>query len=376
MPRLLMWCQHALGMGHLVRSYALAAGLAERFDVVLVAGGHVPDGIAPPPGVRIVPLPAVAAEAGDWSAVGTDRGLMEARTTALLAAFDEHRPDVLVVELFPFGRKRFTGELVSLLMRAHALDRRPQVACSVRDILVGARRDQARHDRRARFLADRWFDLVLVHGDPSFASFEDTFPEPLTIPVHHTGFVVAPGPAAVARPAGRLVVASAGGGAVGEPLLTSAIQAQALLAGEGYTLRAIAGPLLPADGCARLADLAEATPGAELVRVVPDLPGELREAAVSVSQCGYNTALEVVGAGIPAIVVPYASGREDEQRRRADRLAALGAVSVLSADDLTPGVLADAVRARCGRPVAAVPLALDGAARSAELLEAAIGVPA
>ena len=377
MPRLLMWCQHALGLGHLVRSYALAAGLAERFDVVLVVGGHVPDEITPPPGVRIVPLPAVAAEDGDWAAVGADRELMRARTNALLAAFDEHRPNVLVLELFPFGRKRFTGELVSLLMQAHGVDgRRPLVACSVRDILVGARRDQPRHDRRARFMADRWFDMVLVHGDPAFALFADTFPEPLAIPVHHTGFVVAPRPAPETRASGRLVVASAGGGAVGEPLLTAALQAQAMLADEGFTLRAIAGPLLSPEGFSRLEKLAAATPGAELTRVVPDLPSVLAQAAVSVSQCGYNTVLEVVGAGVPAIMVPYRAGREDEQHRRADRLAARGAVSVLSAEGLDPATLADSIRARCGQPVMPVALEVDGAARSTELLEVAIGVPA
>ncbi len=268
MPRLLMWCQHALGMGHLVRSYALAAGLAERFDVVLVAGGHVPEGIAPPPGVRIVPLPAVAAEDGDWSAVGTDRGLMHARTAALLAAFDEHRPDVLVVELFPFGRKRFTGELVSLLMRAHALgDRRPLVAC------VGARHPGRRAARPAAPRPPR-----AVHGRPlvrrscwctaTRRSRRSRTPSRSRSrsPVHHTGFVVARPrrPAHRGRTAG-CVVASAGGGAVGEPLLTTALQAQALLAGEGYSLRAIAGPLLPADALHRLARPGGDTPGAELV---------------------------------------------------------------------------------------------------------------
>jgi predicted glycosyltransferase len=193
--------------------------------------------------------------------------------------------------------------------------------------------------------------------------------------VQHTGFVVAPAHVGSPRPAGRLVLASAGGGSAGEPLLTTALQAQSILAAEGFTLRAIAGPLLPADGVGRLAAIAAATPGAELVRVVPDLGPELARAAVSVSQCGYNTALEVVAAGIPAIVVPFGEGLEDEQRRRAGRLATLGAVSVLETSHLTPSTLAAAVRARCGQPVAPVALTRDGARCSAALLEAAIGVP-
>ena len=55
-PALLFYCQHSVGLGHLMRSYALCDRLAERFRVVLIAGGQLPEGIAPPPGVEIVAL--------------------------------------------------------------------------------------------------------------------------------------------------------------------------------------------------------------------------------------------------------------------------------------------------------------------------------
>ena len=51
-PPLLFYCQHSVGLGHLMRSYALCAALAERFRVVLVCGGALPGGIRPPAGVR------------------------------------------------------------------------------------------------------------------------------------------------------------------------------------------------------------------------------------------------------------------------------------------------------------------------------------
>jgi predicted glycosyltransferase len=43
---------------------------------------------------------------------------------------------------------------------------RPRVVCSVRDILVGGRSNQARHDQRACELANRSFDAIMVHSDP------------------------------------------------------------------------------------------------------------------------------------------------------------------------------------------------------------------
>ncbi len=117
---------------------------------------------------------------------------MELRREMILGAYRRHRPRVVMIELFPFGRKKFADELLPLLELAHADRARPLVVCSVRDILVG-RSDQPEHDERASRLANRWFDAVLVHADPRFARLEESFRPrtPLEIPVRYTGFVVA-----------------------------------------------------------------------------------------------------------------------------------------------------------------------------------------
>ena len=54
------------------------------------------------------------------------------------------------------------------------------------------------------------------------------------------------------------------------------------------------------------------------------------------SQCGYNTALDLLRARVPALVVPFAEGREDEQTRRAARLERCGALRVLPPERLEP----------------------------------------
>ena len=94
-------------------------------------------------------------------------------------------------------------------------------------------------------------------------------------------------------------------------------------------MRAIAGPLMPDDAFERLRAEAAGVPELELLRSVPDLAAELAGAAAAVSQAGYNTTLEIVRAGVPALVVPYATPEEDEQLRRARRLADLGVLRVL-----------------------------------------------
>jgi predicted glycosyltransferase len=356
-PALLFYCQHSVGLGHLMRSYTLCERLAERFRVVLLCGGELPAGIAAPENVELVALPPLGVRPGAGFGSGDPRLSTERawalRSERIMAALHAVRPAVVLVELFPFGRAKFARELVPLLEAAR--NARAFTACSLRDILVDGRADQRAHDDRARALADAHLDAVLVHCDPRFARLEETFRPsvPLRVPVHYTGFVAGPPVRAATR--GRHVVASAGGGRVGAALLRAAIEAQPAL---GRPLRVIAGPLMPDAEFEAL----RRGPDVEVVRTVPDMARELSQAAASISQCGYNTALDLLRTRVPALVVPYATEEENEQTRRARRLERLGAVMVAThVNGQLPELLEFAP--------AAPALDLDGAARTRDLLE-------
>src|ERR1041385_7321735 len=56
-PAILFYCQHSLGMGHLVRSLALADRLSRRFRVMLLNGGRLPAAIKVPSNIQLVNLP-------------------------------------------------------------------------------------------------------------------------------------------------------------------------------------------------------------------------------------------------------------------------------------------------------------------------------
>ena len=117
-------------------------------------------------------------------------------------------------------------------------------------------------------------------------------------------------------------------------------------------------------------------PGVELVRQVGDMVAEMRGARASLSQCGYNTALDILVARVPALVVPYATETENEQSERATKLAALGAMMALDAPGgraaagahPDPVQLAAAIEALLRFAPAANALALDGAAESARVM--------
>jgi predicted glycosyltransferase len=377
-PVVLFYCQRSLGMGHLIRSMALAAGLAQAFRVVFLNGGPLPKGINMPAGVEIINLPPVGLNA-DNQLVSSDRRrtaerAFELRRKIILETFQSLRPQIVLIELFPFGRKKFAGELLPLLDEARGGSRpRPLIICSLRDILVGRRTDQQKHDARAVSIANQYFDAILVHSDPRFARLEESFQacSKLRPAIHYTGYVSfkrdAERDAEIIR--GNRVIVSAGGGIVGRSLFQTAVEAHALLRDENVEMKIIAGPFLPEPEWQELRQIARGRKGLQLSRCIPDLCEQMRAAAASVSQCGYNTSLDILQSGVPALVVPYAEGLEDEQTRRAERLSQLGAIRVLEHRLMNPRSLADEIRSLLKFKPKRAALDLNGVANSAQTLE-------
>lgn len=375
-PTLLLYCQHSLGLGHLTRSWALADALAANFRVVVLMGGAAPPGLSPPHSIEVLALPPLGqSSSGDLVSLDSHYTIDDAkrvRQQTLVETFRTLRPDVLVIELFPFGRKKFAFELVPLLdFQSRLCHWRSLVLCSVRDILVSRGTEQQDHDERARIVAERHFDAVLVHSDPALANLDDTFRPrtPMRVPVYYTGFIAPGGVRVRPEEPRREVVVSAGGGRVGEPLFRAAIDAYDLLwPTERLPMKIIAGPFLPDDVWQSLIAGAHDRPGLRFERTVPDLCGELSCAAASVSQFGYNTALDILRARVPALVVPFGEGHEDEQRSRALRLEQLGVVRVLQPKDLEGRTLAAEIMATLAFQPRAAHVDLNGTDRTVRLV--------
>jgi predicted glycosyltransferase len=380
--RLLFYCQHSLGLGHLARSLRLAEGLTDRFDVLLLNGGRFPAGTRVPAGIDVLNLPPLGHDAGTELVSHDPAYSVEAacarRTELLVRALAETRPAVLLVEMYPFGRRKFEFELLPLLDAVAALGAdRPKVVCSLRDILVQRPVGQATHDERAVTRLNASFDAVVMHADPAFATLPESFrpATPLRVPVHYTGFVAPPAPAPVGRRLDRMVV-SAGGGMVGEPLVRAAVEVHRdLFIRTGLHTTVVAGPFLPEPVWDWLREQTAHSPVLEAVRRVDDLAGEIAASALSLSQGGYNTTMDLLRAGTPAVVVPYAEGTEDEQTRRTSRLAQLGVLRMVPATSLgdREALLDELVAAAAAEP-APVRLDLSGAETTARVL-ATIATP-
>jgi predicted glycosyltransferase len=367
--------QHLLGVGHLKRAATLAHALAAQgMQVTLASGGPAMPGMTPD-GVRLVQLPpASAADLTfkvllDESGRPIDDAWKRRRADALLAAWRAAAPQVLLLELFPFGRRQMRFELLPLLDAAAGAPQRTAIACSVRDILGGLKSPERRQETLA--LVERYFDRVLVHGDPDVIPFERTFPgaERIAGRIAYTGYVVEPERAADSGAGRNEVIVSAGGGAVGAGLLEAAIHAKPLSTLRDRTWRVLAGDNLPDRDFRRIAGLAANDSGIVLERSRADFTTLLSNCALSVSQAGYNTLMETVRAGARAVVVPFARGQETEQTLRAHCFAERGLLEVVEEAALAPAALAAAIDRSARKPM---PLAgaidLDGARKSAALI--------
>ncbi len=379
----LFYVQHLLGIGHLQRALSLVDAIAlEDIAVTLVLGGEPPPWPIFARAERLVQLtPVSARDASFKELVGPagqpiDQKLKKSRREALLAAFDAASPDAIVIEAFPFGRRAFRFELEALLEAARARRPRPRILCSLRDIVVVPDELTRRRDIIDRVRAD--FDFVLVHGDPDFIPLDESFPAASEIAnrLIYTGYISGQDqPDATDETAGAdEVLVSVGGGAVGGTLLSTAVEARRRGCLNGLTWRLLAGPNLPAGTFEELAGGLPA--GAVLERYRQEFPQMLRRCRVSVSQAGYNTILNILAARVPAVVVPFASERETEQRLRAERLAARGVLELVDEADLTPDRLSCAIKRAIERGPGTISVQTGGARCAASLIGDMIRDPA
>jgi predicted glycosyltransferase len=383
MKRIAFYCQHVLGVGHLVRSTEIIRALCTHFSVLLISGGEPVDGFRFPPEVEVVNLPALQTDA-DFSELQVCNGsksieeILDARKTMLLSVLDRFGPDAFVIELFPFGRKRFAFELIPALAHIHEQRDRAKVVCSLRDILV-QKRDQNKHEERVCNIVNRYFDLVLVHGDPSFQKLDETFSKvgDLNCPMRYTGYVAQPSSdkqaagLKIVLPEEPFILVTIGSGRYrnGQKLLWSIIETAALLAQElPHRFVIFAGPFIPHEEFLKLKELAAQQPNITLDRYTPDLLQYMNRADLSISMGGYNTIMNILSTGTRAIVFPYTVNDDQEQYIRAEKLRQLGVIDMIHPDALEPTRLAAAIRAALRRNPAHLECNLHGAEESARLL--------
>ena len=364
-PRLLIYSQDGLGLGHQRRTSLLAdeflrscpgASALTVSDSPL--GKFFPSSS---PGHDYCKLPSVRKVGpGDWTPVSlcsTFTDVLEMRREMLRSTVLGFRPDVLLVDHMPHGAM---GELVPTL---EALRDEPTVVVlGLRDILDAPAVIRERWRLEGAYEAvDRYYDQVFVYGsaDVFDVATQYGWPAATGSKIRYSGYVCAPPPSAAPESArsryptapdgGRLLVAMAGGGADAYPLFDALLAAMPLVqASVPCHLVLITGPFLPAARRAELVARARGLP-VDVVTSVPAPPRHAASADLVVAMAGYNTTVELLSVGTPALLVPRA-GPSAEQQMRARLFAERGWVDWLPPHDLTADALAAAVVRALHRP--------------------------
>jgi len=328
--KIMLYSQHILGIGHFFRSMEIARAL-HGHEVMFVEGGDPLPGFTPPAHVSRFMLPPLMMDA-EFKAMEVRGGSLEdvkrARTKLLSEAFRDFAPQVLMTELFPFGRRQFRFELMPILQMIRENRMSVKVVCSLRDILV-EKTNQAAYEAWVLDLLNTYYDLLLVHSDPRLIVLEETFSQvdKIRVPIHYTGFVTRPLPNVRKEPGRKVIVASSGGGKVGVDLLASAIVAAQSLPDPNLLLKVFIGPFMEDADRDFLQNLAVGDSRTTLHVFSPDFLAELMAAELSISMAGYNTCMDILNTGVKALVFPFPQNRE--QTLRAKKLESLGLVGIL-----------------------------------------------
>ena len=119
MASVLFYVQHLLGIGHLARASRVADALVRGgFEVTMVTGGMPVAGF-PGPGLHHVALPTVSSASEAFSGLvdaggkPVDETFKQRRRDLLLDTLRDRRPDIVVLEAFPFGRRQMRFELAA-----------------------------------------------------------------------------------------------------------------------------------------------------------------------------------------------------------------------------------------------------------------------
>ncbi|KPJ77455.1 MAG: hypothetical protein AMJ54_08105 [Deltaproteobacteria bacterium SG8_13] len=382
--KIIYYCQYIWGVGHFFRTLEICRALTDH-EVILVAGG--PEvAVDLPVHVRPFHLPGLMTDRNYDGLFPTDAGrtleeVQLERKRQLYTLFEKQRPDAFIIELYPFGRKAFRFELDPVLAdiqsgRLH----RTRVFCSLRDILV-EKSDPADYEARVVKTLNRYFDALLIHADPSLVTIDLTFSRvrDLKPPIVYTGYIAARPPPDAGRSfrkklgireSDRLVVASAGSGKAGIVLLEPLLEAAARLGDElALHLHVFTGPFMPEEEFQLLAS--RSNNRLKVRRFTSRFLSYLAAADLSVSMGGYNTSMNILATGVPALIWPYPGDRE--QGIRAGRMAQLGAAGVIRDQDLRPEPLAELIRQKLQGPARSSPrVDLEGARNTARWIHSAV----
>lgn len=315
---ILIHCQHVYGIGHLMRTFSIAQSIAQEHNVIMMCGGKEIREISQIGNFKMVWLDPICSNQ-DFTKYFSPISLRDyddiymARLNHIKDIIHKFEPDILWIEAFPFARRVFKKELVPSIR--YVKERFPdcKILSSVRDILLSYNYKDDHRTKVDKYL-NKYFDYVLVHSDPKLIPFDKTFGDITNLKpkFFYTGYIcremnIQHKP----RMQDEIVdiVVSFGGSDFGDRLVEIVIAVHSKYM-QNKKVHIFTG----------VSDKKYCSDNANITfhSFTLDYVYYLKKAALSISMCGYNTAIEAVATKTPSIFIPF--NTNDEQFIRANLL--------------------------------------------------------
>ncbi len=362
---------HLLGAGHLRRAINLAQAFAQNNtnndsdDAVTIISGGMPVSAfkTANTGFTFKQLPPLRSDGTNFQRLlmpdgePADDEYFQTRKEMLADVMADSDCDVLITELFPFGRRVLREEFTHLLDETYAVPsgRRPVILSSVRDILAAP--SSSKKQQQTEALIEHFYDGVLVHADRAIIKLEESWPvtEKIKRKLRYTGFVTQAKPQS--KPINQTrsspsvvqnnnaadeILVSAGSGSVGSYIYDAAIATASTTAGSQWRWRLLIGGSDPGAEIARLEKIDKGK-NVTIEANRSDFLELLTNCHCSVSMCGYNTAVELLMTNTAGVLIPFDEDKETEQTIRAGCMGRMPNYNVVERNTLTPETLATAI---------------------------------
>jgi predicted glycosyltransferase len=277
--------------------------------------------------------PVTKTPQGDYRPLDGRLGLSivrRARSAVLLDVVERWKPDVLLVDHSPHGMQ---GELLPVFDYIRSTGLATRLVLGLRDILDEPEKVIESWTAEGVYSTlENVYNSVMVYGQRDVFDIATLYrlPSQIADRLVYCGYVTTPQPMTVPLPADipipkRFVFAMIGGGGDGVQVLIDTALA-ATTAGVACVL--CTGPLMPRADRERLERATAQLGEVYTVEHLAEPAAVAAKAVAVVTRGGYNSLCELIGLGVPTIVVPRRAPRI-EQVLRAAALAKRGLVALV-----------------------------------------------
>jgi|GEM_PF-1036255 len=393
--RAMLWFESHLGAGDARLTFNLAEGLARNgYEVTLVSSSnerwaHM---LKPSGHIHVVDLPALDRRQDkkyytpEGALFPDDEAYVQKRTEALLGAFEQARPDVVITQGWPLSRNQFDAEMLALTRAVQAAPNKPLLSTFQCDAnFINTEPSGFQKNRKAQFMEElKAFDSILVPGD-QMLDFIKCAPvlKPFADKVQYTGYMVEEQAGGKGYAGPEVVVCSGGGWHDADlAFYKAAIHARKDTLAKDATWRVkVNQKLCSPEAYERIvaAARAEDPSGQHIIVEANDekYPVQMLNAKLLICRSGYNTLTEAVDARKAIVTCPRPyKGSDREQQARAEALEKLGHVQCITHPQLEAmqhtgdyGSMVQAIDHALQKDLSEVKaLATDGADQAAQLL--------